>query len=92
MMIMLSAHHERMISCLGKVEAIDFKTMDGEVESKMEHWEVPKKDAIVKLVEGWKNWQRVWNLAAEHCQVKDRSQRKLAAAHRGITHHAKVAW
>jgi hypothetical protein len=76
------------MACPVKTEA-----MDEEMESEMGRWEVPKEDAILKPVEGWKKRQRGWHLAAECRQkLKDGSCRKLGAPHRRTTRHAKVAW
>jgi hypothetical protein len=54
------------------VEATDFKGNPEEMESESENREVPKKDALVKLVKGWKKWHRGWKLAAgRHGEPKE---------------------
>jgi hypothetical protein len=41
-----------------KMEATDLKGNPEEMECELEHREVPKEDAIVKLVVGWKKRHR----------------------------------
>jgi hypothetical protein len=85
MMAMLDAHRERMMASLGKTEATYMKTMNKEMESETGCRDVPKEDAVVKPVEGWKKQQKGQKL-------KDGSHRKLAPAHRGTTHCVNVTW
>jgi hypothetical protein len=61
----LGAHHERMVACLGKTEATELKAKPEENESIAEQQEVPKEDAVVKPVKGWKKRHRGRKLAAE---------------------------
>jgi non-ribosomal peptide synthetase component E (peptide arylation enzyme) len=42
MMVKLNAEHERIMSCLGKTEATNFKANPEEMQSEAEHREVPK--------------------------------------------------
>jgi hypothetical protein len=60
------------------------------MQSEVEHWEVPKENAILIPVGGWNKRHRNWNLATEHHQ-KPKEWRKLAATSR-TTCRAKVAW
>jgi hypothetical protein len=55
---------DRTITILEKMEATDLKANPEEMKSESEHWEVPKEDAIVKPVQGWKKWHRDRHLAA----------------------------
>jgi hypothetical protein len=62
------------------------------------HEEVPKEEAAVETFEALKKRHRDWHLATGHCaKLKERNQdsggsrQKLAAASRGVTHHAGVA-
>jgi hypothetical protein len=43
---------------------MDLKANTEEMESESEHWEVPKEDAVVKPVKGWKQQHRGRKLAA----------------------------
>ncbi|PNF30540.1 hypothetical protein B7P43_G09927 [Cryptotermes secundus] len=68
------------------------------MQSTVEHQEVPKEDAVVKPVKGWKKWHRGKKRAAgrreepkELTQGDCGSQRILAAACRKVSHHATVA-
>jgi hypothetical protein len=79
------------------MEAIDLKGSLEEMECEWEHQEVPEEDAVVKPVKGWKKRHRGWNLAAgRHGEPKEltqedcRSGRKLAAACRKVSFHARV--
>jgi hypothetical protein len=67
-----------------------------DMESKVEHWEVPKEDAIGKLVKGWKKWHRGQKLAAGRCgepkeltQGDCGSQKKLSATCRRMSRCAR---
>jgi hypothetical protein len=62
MIAMLDAHHERMMACLGKMEA------DTE---KIEHQENPKEEATVMPVGEPRTQHRVCNLATERCQRRE---------------------
>jgi hypothetical protein len=59
MLAKLDAHHERMMArmdsqlekmeaCLGKTEATDLKANPEEIESEVEHEEVPKEESAVE--------------------------------------------
>jgi hypothetical protein len=98
-MAMLDVHHERIITSIGKTEATDFKANPKELESVTEHREVPNEDATVMPVSGPGKRRRVCHLAADRCQRRKKktwgyhgSRRKLAAACRKMSRHAKVAW
>jgi hypothetical protein len=78
---------------------LECKEPTSEKESIAEHQEAPMEEAVVKPVGGLKKWHRGRNLAAEcHGQPEERSQgncgsrKKLAAACRGTTPCAGVAW
>jgi hypothetical protein len=43
------------------------------MEPEAEHQEVPREDAVVKPVEGWRKQHRAWNMAAE-CRQKPRER------------------
>jgi hypothetical protein len=89
-----------MMACLGKTEADTKKTEPnpGMMQS-TEHQEIPKGEAAVMPVEEPRKRCRVRNLAAK-CRQKRKertgenrgSRRKLAAACRKVSCHAKVAW
>jgi hypothetical protein len=82
------------------MEATDLKVPNPEdMKSEVEHWKVPKEDAVGKPVKGRKMWHRGQKQAAERCgEPKELtrgdcgSQRKLAATCRKVSHHARVAW
>jgi hypothetical protein len=57
-MVKLDAHHERIMSCLGKMEATDLKANPEEMQSEVEHREVPKEEAAVKFSGAWKKRHR----------------------------------
>jgi hypothetical protein len=66
-----------------------------EIESKLEHQEVPKEEALVETFGALKDWYVDQYLAVECCrQPKKRtqgnggSQKKLATTHRQMTHRA----
>jgi hypothetical protein len=46
------------------MEATDLKGNPKEMKCELENWEVPKEDAIVKQVKGWKKRHRGQNVAA----------------------------
>jgi hypothetical protein len=58
---------DRAIAILEKMEDTSLKANTEEMESELEHWEVPKEDGIVKPVKGRKkrHWDR--HLAAGRC-------------------------
>jgi hypothetical protein len=98
LMAMLDAHHERTMASLGKMEATDFKAIPKEMESVVEHQEISKEEAAVMSVGELRKGHRVCNLTAGRRQKrKERtrgnceSRRKLAAACRKVSCHAKVA-
>jgi hypothetical protein len=75
------------------------KLNPGLMQSIEEHKDIPKGEAAVMTVRELRKRCRVCNLAMECCQKrKERTQgnrgsrRKLAAACRKVSHHAKVAW
>jgi hypothetical protein len=80
-------------------EATETEPDPGMMQSIAEHQENPKGEAAVMPVEEPRNRRRVQNLAAE-CRQKRKertrgnhgSRRKLAAACRKVSRHAKVAW
>jgi hypothetical protein len=110
----MDAHHERMTAwqegmkanqdatevCLEKTEAcLESKEPTTlEVESKVEHEEVPKEDAAVETGRAPNKRHADWNLATGRCgkpkeqtQGKGECQKKLAGATKMI-HHAGVVW
>jgi hypothetical protein len=69
------AHQERTMTCLVKTEVTALEANSVELESAVEHREVPKEHAIVKPVGGLTKQHRGRNLAAERCQkLKERTQ------------------
>jgi hypothetical protein len=80
-------------------EAIETEPNPGMMQSIEEHQEIPKEDAAVMPVGELRKRHRFCNLASE-CRQKMRertrgnsgSRRKLAAACRKVSRHAKVAW
>jgi hypothetical protein len=99
LMTMINTHHERMMACLGKMEATDLKVNPEEMESESEHREVPQEMAAVRSLGTMK--KRHWDphLAAGHCGKPEEltqgdcgSWRKLAAACRKVPCHTRVAW
>jgi hypothetical protein len=44
----LDAHHERVMTCIGKMEATAWEADSAELESLAEHREVPKEHSTVK--------------------------------------------
>jgi hypothetical protein len=82
----VDAQQERMMACLGRMEAMDLEANPEEKESEAEHREVPKEDEAVKPVGALKKQHSGWHLAAGHrgklkewTQGKDGCQKKLAA-------------
>jgi hypothetical protein len=99
MMAKLDAHHEIILACLGKTEAMDLEANPEEMQFVVEHWEVPKEHATVKSVGGPRKRHGRRNLASGHCRKPKEptwgncgSQKKLAAASRKMTRHAGVPW
>jgi hypothetical protein len=89
----LDPRHERLMACLGKTKPTDLEASPQEMQSKVEHKEVPKEHASVETCIVLNKQHRGRNLAAEcRHKLKDESQRKLATGHRGMTLRAKVAW
>jgi hypothetical protein len=81
------------------MEATDLKGNAEEVYCDLEHWEVPKDDAIGKLVRGWKKRHRGHKqVAGRHGEPKELtpgdcgSQRKLTDACKKMTCCARVVW
>jgi hypothetical protein len=78
---------------------MDLKANPEEMESKVEHQEVPKEEAVVKSSGAQKKRHRGWNLAAG-CHGKSKeltrrdcgSRRKLAAACRKGSCRTRVTW
>jgi hypothetical protein len=98
-MAILDAHHERIMTSLGKTEATNFKGNPDEVKSVTEHQEIPKGEAAVMPLGERRKRLRVCNLAAERLQKRKdmaqenrRSRRKLAATYRKVSLRAEVAW
>jgi hypothetical protein len=100
MMAMVDAYDERMMACLGKMEADTEKTEPdpGMMQSIEERQEIPKGEATVMLVREPRKRRRVWSLAVERRQKqKERtrgncgSRRKSAAACRKVSRCARVA-
>jgi hypothetical protein len=88
MMAKLNRHQEKLEACLGKTETYPemMKTNSEEMESGVEHWEVPKEETAVKSSAALKKQHRVWQLAAgRRGEPKERtrgncgSRNKLAA-------------
>jgi hypothetical protein len=70
-----------------------------EMKSVAVHTEVPKEEAALKTVRALKERYGVWHLTVEHrrqpkkwTQGNGGSQKKLAAACKGMTYCAGVAW
>jgi hypothetical protein len=77
MMAIIDAHHERTVASLGKMEAKDFKAIPEEMETVMEHQEIPKEDATVMPVGELRKRRRVCNLATVRSQkMKKRTREK----------------
>jgi hypothetical protein len=101
LMVTMEASHERMLSCLEKMEACREcnKPISEEMECEAEHREVPKEHAAVKPFGALKKRYRGWHLAARrHGKLKEWTQgnggswKNLAAASRGMTRRAGMAW
>jgi hypothetical protein len=89
------------MSCQVTMEVcLDSKEPNPEdMQSEVEHREVPMEEAAVKSLRTMKKWHRGRHLAAgrrgepkEPNQGDCGSWRKLAAACRKVSHHAAVAW
>jgi hypothetical protein len=96
----MKTDRKETMSCQVTTEAcLDSKELNTEdVESEVEHREVPKEDAIVKSVKGRKKRHSGRKLAAgrrgepkELTQGNRGSRRKLPAAYRKVTRRAAVA-
>jgi hypothetical protein len=80
-------------------EVMETKLDPGLMRSIEEHQDIPKGEATVMPVRELRKWCRVCNLAAE-CRQKRKERtrgnrgykRKLAAACRKVSRHAKLAW
>jgi hypothetical protein len=99
MMALLDAHHERTMASLGKTEATNFKANPEEMESVMEHREVPNEEVAVKSSATIKRRHRGWKPAAgrrgkpkKMTRGDGGSGRKSAASCRRKSHRAKIAW
>jgi hypothetical protein len=86
---------EKVEACLGEKEAMDLEVNPEEIESKVEHEEVPKEEATVETFGALKEQYRDRHLAVGRCQQQNKltqgnggSWKKLAAACRWLTHHA----
>jgi hypothetical protein len=91
---------KEMMACQETTEACleCKKPTSVDMEPEVEHQEVPKEDAVVKLVEGWRKRRRDRNLATERrWKLKERtwgycgSQKRVTAAGRRMTRCAAVA-
>jgi hypothetical protein len=89
---------ETMSCQVTTVVCLDSKEPNPEdMESEVEHWEVPMEEAAVKSLGAMKKRYRGWKLAARrHGEPKELtrdcgSQRKMAAAYRKVSHCAAVA-
>jgi hypothetical protein len=100
MLTKMETHHERMMarmnSQLEKMEARLGKIEATSLEA--EHKEIPKEEAAVETFGTLKEQYEDQHLAVRrHSQPKKRtqgsggSQKKLAAAYRGMTRHARMA-
>jgi hypothetical protein len=63
----MDAHQERMMACLGQMEATDLEVNSTELESLAEHQEVPKEHAALKSSGSLKKRHRGCHLAAGRC-------------------------
>jgi phosphoribosylformylglycinamidine (FGAM) synthase-like enzyme len=99
MSAMLDAHHERIMASLGKRKATDFKAIPEEMESVMEHQEIPQGSRHSNAGRRTRKGRRVCNLAAERRHKKKErtrgnrgSRKKSAPSCRKLSRRAKVAW
>jgi hypothetical protein len=71
MMAKLDAHHERMMfrmnSQLEKMEATDLEANPEEMQSKVEHEEVPKEEVTVETLGALKKRYGDWHLVVGRC-------------------------
>jgi hypothetical protein len=81
MLAKMEINQERMMACLGKMEATNLEANPEEIESVAVHEEVPKQETTVKSFGALKKWQRGQILAAwcrgkpkEWTQGKDECQ------------------
>jgi hypothetical protein len=99
LMVILNTYHERMMVCLGKMEAMDLKANLEEIESESEHWDVLQEVAAVKSLGTTTKRHRDRHVAAGQCgEPKELtpgdcgSRSKLAAACKKVSRCAGVAW
>jgi multidrug resistance efflux pump len=78
---------EKMVACLGEMEAMDLEANSEEIKSKTEHEEVPKEEAVLETFGALKEWYGDWHLAVRRrSQLKKQTQgnggswKKLAVA------------
>jgi hypothetical protein len=57
-----------MEACLEKMKATDLEANPEEIESKLEHEELPNEEAKVETFGALKEWYRDRHLAKGHCQ------------------------
>jgi hypothetical protein len=88
-----------METCLGQMKAMNLEASPEEIESEVEHEEVPEEEAAVETLGALKKWYGARDLAVGcRWQLKKQTQgdcgswKKLAAACREITRHAGVLW
>jgi hypothetical protein len=97
-MVTMKASHERIKALtdvsLEKMKATNLKANPEETEYEVEHKEVPKDDATVETDESTEEaaWgSETGRRAPQKATGKAGCQKKLAAAHRGMTCYAGVA-
>jgi hypothetical protein len=89
MTAMIDAWLKETEACVGKSEA-----NPGKSDAVAEHQEVPKEEATVKAVRPLNKQcgdQRCEKLKKQ-TQGNGGSRKKMATTHRGMSHHAGVAW
>jgi hypothetical protein len=75
MMAKLDAHHERLMACLGKTEAMDFEGNPKKIQPEVVHQKAPKEEATAKSSQALKKWHRGRYLATGcRCQLKERTK------------------
>jgi hypothetical protein len=94
MTAMLDAHRERMMACLGKMEAVTEKTEpdSGMMQSTEEHQEIPKEEATVMLVREPRKKRKHRQKKKDRSWGNGGSRRKSATASRKVSRCANVAW
>jgi hypothetical protein len=97
MMARMDSQLEKVEACLGKTEATNLEASPEETEFEVEREEVPKEEATVETFGALKKQYKDWHLVIrcrgqpkKWTQGSGGSQRKLAAACRGITYLAGV--